>query len=199
MDFEDVVRRRRMVREFSDRPLDREDVGRIIRNAQRGPSSGFTQGFDFVVFDGTTEVERFWQAVPHLQPRQAVNAPLVIVPVANSSAYVETYRKRPEVGREVADDFPVPYWFTDTGCAVMLMLLTAVDAGLGAFWFSVAPTSKGVPAFCAALGIPEGFHPVGAIAIGHPGTAEAAGSVEARRQSAQSRRDPSQRVHRGHW
>jgi nitroreductase len=199
MEFQDVVRRRRMVRKFSDRPLDRDVVGRIVSNAQRGPSSGFTQGFDFVVFDGPTEVERFWRAVPHLQARQAANAPLVIIPVANSSAYIETYRQRPEIGREVAEDFPAPYWFTDTGCAVMLMLLTAVDAGLGAFWFSVAPTSKEVPAFCAALGIPEGFHPVGAVAVGHPDAEEGSTSAEARRRSAESRRDASLRVHLGHW
>lgn len=33
-------------------------------NAQRGPTSEFTQGFEFLVFNGHEQTERFWDATP---------------------------------------------------------------------------------------------------------------------------------------
>lgn len=44
MDFQDVVRRRHMVRQFSDEPVPQESLDRILRNAVQGPSAGFSQG-----------------------------------------------------------------------------------------------------------------------------------------------------------
>ena len=52
MDFQDVVRKRRMVRSFERRPLPPEVVERILRNAQRAPSAGFSQGWAFLVLEG---------------------------------------------------------------------------------------------------------------------------------------------------
>ena len=47
MDFQDVVRKRRMVRHFTDEPVPMETIERIIRLAQRTPSAGFSQGVAF--------------------------------------------------------------------------------------------------------------------------------------------------------
>jgi len=202
MEFQDVVQRRRMVRNLSDRPLPADVMQRILANAQRGPSSGFTQGFEFVVFDEPDAVERFWSAVDravYLRNADGVKAPFIVVPVADPSAYVEHYLQLPETGRQAADDFPAPYWFTDTGCAVLLMLLTAVDAGLGGFWFSIAPNSRGVPSFKTTLGIPDHMHPLGAIAFGYPAELEPETSLDARERARARRRDSATRIHRGRW
>ena len=48
MDFADVVRKRRMVRNFTDEPVSHEALERIIAAAQRAPSAGFSQGVVFV-------------------------------------------------------------------------------------------------------------------------------------------------------
>ena len=39
MEFQDVVRKRKMVRSFDDRPIPRELLERILANAQRAPMS----------------------------------------------------------------------------------------------------------------------------------------------------------------
>ncbi len=203
MEFQEVVRRRRMVRAFEARPLPREIVERILANAQRGPSSGFTQGFEFLVFDGPEETKLFWDATPwnatYLAAVRA--APLMVVPVAHSRAYVERYLSpdKVAVGRSGADDFPAPYWFIDSGMASMLMLLTAVDAGLGGFYFSIGPTSREIPGFSRALGIPEEYWPVGAIAIGYPLQEDRSLVEERRRRLREQRRALESRIHRGHW
>ncbi|HTD79026.1 MAG TPA: nitroreductase family protein, partial [Chloroflexota bacterium] len=63
MEFQDVVRGRRMVRSFEDRPLPRDVVERILSNAQRAPSAGFSQGWAFVVLEGTRQTQGYWDAV----------------------------------------------------------------------------------------------------------------------------------------
>jgi len=198
MDFQDVVRRRRMVRAFEDRALPREVVERILDNARRGPSSGFTQGFEFLVFDGSEKTARFWR---HLASQGqdgdagVMNAPLIIVPVANPQAYVRRYLEpdKAQGGRTTADDWPAPHWFTDTAFAAMLILLTAVDAGLGAFYFSIGPTSAQIPAFKEAFGIPEDHRPIGAIAIGYPAPDAPSPSLK------RGRRPKGEVLHFGEW
>ena len=71
MEFQDVIRRRKMVREFNDEPLPKNLVQRILANAQRGPSSGFAQGFEFLVFDGKQETSKFWKHLCTLARRKS--------------------------------------------------------------------------------------------------------------------------------
>jgi nitroreductase len=59
MEFNDVVRRRRMVHVFEDRPLDRGLIDRLLDTARRGPSAGFSQGTDFLVVDDDSALARF--------------------------------------------------------------------------------------------------------------------------------------------
>jgi nitroreductase len=200
MEFQEVVRKRRMVRSFAASPLEPEVVQRILANAQRGPSSGFSQGFDFLAFDGPEQTARFWAATAFAESAYLAEvrpAPLIVVPVANPQPYVQKYKERGL--REGPEDFPAPYWYTDTAFAAMLILLSAVDAGLGAFYFSVGLTSKQVPAFCAALGIPEGHHPIGAIAIGYPGAGDPSVTPEARKRLRSERRSHDSILHYGQW
>src|SRR5205807_6097062 len=49
MDFAEVMRRRRMVRNYTDEPVPREVVERIVDRGRRAPSGGFSQGNRFVV------------------------------------------------------------------------------------------------------------------------------------------------------
>src|SRR5438552_11877371 len=49
VEFSDVVRKRRMVRHFTDEPVPPEVVERMLDLARHAPSAGFTQGQSFVV------------------------------------------------------------------------------------------------------------------------------------------------------
>ncbi|MHB8626201.1 MAG: nitroreductase family protein [Aggregatilineales bacterium] len=201
MDFSDVMRMRRMVRDFDTRPIPQAIVQRILIHAQRGPSSGFTQGFEFLVFDGVEQTKRFWAATPWWNESSwdgARNAPLLIVPVAHEAAYVARYRSPENAARtrNTGADFPAPYWFIDTAFAAMLVLLSAVDAGLGAYYFSIGPTSREIPEFCKSFGIPDAFYPIGAIAIGYPAESDQTGVSDAIRQR---RRSSDSLFHRGRW
>ena len=55
-------------------------------------------------------------------------------------------------GQEI--DWPVPYWFVDAGAALMLLLLAAIDEGLGAG--RVGRSARGCGRRSArSFGIPE--------------------------------------------
>jgi len=137
MEFQDVVRTRRMVRSFECRDLPAEVVARILRNAQRAPSAGFSQGWAFLVFEGQEQTQQYWDAVGP-DDRDAFNwqdlfsAPLLIVCLSNKAAYLDRYAEPDKGWTDRSEShWPAPYWDIDTGMATMLILLTAVDAGLG--------------------------------------------------------------------
>lgn len=171
MEFREVVRRRRMVRRFDpDRPVDREAVVRALQTAIHAPSAGFTQGWDFVVLDTPEQRRRFWAATADREQdswmRGVSAAPVLIVCCSSPEAYLDRYAE-PDKGWTDRDlrRWPIPYWDVDTGMAALLVLLTAVDEGLGALFFGVPAPSHG--AVRRALGIPSSHRLVGVIALGH--------------------------------
>lgn len=184
-----------MVRSFEDRPLPRESVERILANGQRGPSAGFSQAQAFLVFDGKDEVARFWDVV---NPSRAGGwpelfcAPLIVVCCSEKDVMLSRYAL-PDKGwtDRSESQWPVPFWDVDAAMAAMIVLLTAVDLGLGALFFGI----RRIPDFRKAFGVPERVTPIGAIAIGWPSPDDRPSPslrIVARRPSAAV-------IHRGRW
>jgi nitroreductase len=96
-----------------------------------------------------------------------MNAPLIVVPLANRDAYLDRYAE-PDKGWTDRDEarWPVPYWHIDTGFTALLMLLTAVDEGLGGLFFGVPAESH--EDVHETFAIPHDRDIVGVVAIGHP-------------------------------
>ena len=195
-----MVRRRRMIRRYSPEPLDRAVVDRVLANALRAPSAGFSQGWAFLVLDQPADGERFWTvtaadqlSAPDAWLRGMMTAPVLVLPLSSKEAYLERYAE-PDKGWTDRDEaqWPVPYWHLDTAMASLLMLLTAVDEGLGACFFGVEPGS--VDPVRDAFGVPPAYTPIGAITLGHrtddPGVRGSAG---------RGRKPLEEVVHRGRW
>ena len=166
MDFQEVVRRRRMVRTFSGEPVPKDSLERILGNAVRGPSAGFSQGQSFLLLTEPADRERFWAIAGAAVNESAQTAPAVIVPMSCKRVYLDRYAQ-PDKGWTDRDEarWPVPFWHIDTGMAALLILQTAVDEGLGAIYFGIVP--EAVQPFRDAFGVPGDQEPIGAIAIGH--------------------------------
>lgn len=197
MEFQDVIRKRKMVRSFEDRPLSPEQVERILGNAHRAPSAGHSQGWSFIVFDGAHEAKRFWDVA---DPERYMgkgwpdlyNAPLIVVPCSEKDVYLDRYAREDKGWTDRSEShWPVPFWDIDTSMSAMNILLTAVDLGLGALFFGIFRT----PEFKKAFEVPERVTPIGAIAIGHPKPKDRPSpSIK-----AVGRRPREQRVYRGGW
>jgi nitroreductase len=192
MEFQDVVRRRRMIRNFEDRPIPEETLERILENAVHAPSAGFSQGWAFLVLEGD-EKKRFHDVTyPGHDDLGVYRAPVLIVCLSHKAAYIDRYAES-DKGWTDRDEarWPAPYWDIDTGFAALLMLLTAVDAGLGAVFFGVFP--ERIPLFKKEFGVPDPYHPIGAIAIGYPAPDTPSPSLK------RGRRPVAEVVHRGGW
>ena len=183
MEFQDVVRRRRMVRSYTAEPVDPAVVERALSNATRAPSAGFSQGWAFLLLDSPADVARYWEVTTDGEPdawlRGMMRAPVIVLPCSSKAAYLERYAE-PDKGWTDRDEarWPKPFWDMDAAMAALLVLQTVTDAGLGACFFGIpAPKEAAVR---AAFGIPPEFDPVGAITIGHPAPGGARGSATRR-------------------
>jgi len=196
MEFSEVVRRRRMIRHYSGRALAPEVIERVLASALRAPSAGFSQGWAFLALTDPADRARFWPFVPTRveQTPTMQDAPLVVVPLAHKAAYLERYAE-PDKGWEDRAEarWPAPYWYIDTGMAALLMLLTAVDEGLGACFFGIMP--ENLAPFRAEFGIPGEYDPIGGITVGYR-----AGDLPPQGPGIRERRrDAAAVVHRGRW
>jgi nitroreductase len=198
MEFQEVVRRRRMVRSFQHRPIPPVTVDRILHNALRAPSAGFSQGWAFLALEGE-QTARFWHHVAdpdwhgNANWPQLLDAPLVVLPLASKQAYLDRYHEPDKIaaGLTTEESWAAPYWDIDVGMAALLMLLTAVDAGLGALFFGIY---RNVPELLAELGVPPAYRPIGAVAIGYPARHDRPSPSLAR-----GWRPDAEVIHRGRW
>jgi nitroreductase len=196
MEFQDVVRRRRMIRTYDPtRPVPPEVVDALMENAVRAPSAGFSQGWGFLVLDRPEDVAGFRDAATPPEGAEgwfaaSFDAPVVIVPCANKDAYLDRYAE-PDKGFVDRSDswWPAPFWDIDTGFAALLVLLTAVNHGLGACFFGI-PIDR-IDAVRDRFAIPERFRPIGAITVGY--------AADPPRDLSQRRRATNDVVHRGRW
>jgi nitroreductase len=185
-----------MVRNFSNVPVAPDSIDRILETARRGPSAGFTQGQDFVVVTDLAIKKALADACGEPEYTNAgfhpfvSSAPVLIVPCTNEAAYHRRYREADKIqddGSEI--DWPVPYWFMDAGCAVMLILLGAINEGLAAGFAG----GLDLAAFRRTLRIPEEVTPVGVIPIGYPAHDVRSPSLK------RGRRPLDEVVHRETW
>ncbi len=199
MEFADVVRRRRMVHVFEQRPVEPAVLDQLLDIARRGPSAGFSQGTDFLVLDDPSALARFWEltADPQFPPSEdetAGSPPVVVLAFADPARYLARYSEPDKIAFDLdrAETWPVKFWDTDTAMACMLLLLAAVDAGLGGWLFGI---NHGVDELCRAFDVPADRNLIGAIGLGYAGIDEnPQGSAY-----SHARRPLAEMVHRNRW
>ena len=182
MEFSEVVRKRRMVRNYdASKPVSRESLERIAAAAQRAPSAGFSQGQRLVMVTDPA-VRRRIAAICH-EPDYVEagfdpwvsRAPALIVPCVSEAIYHARYQEPDKLrddGTEI--DWPIPYWYMDIGATALLVHLAAIDEGLAAGYLGLADYTD----LKTELGIPADQQPVGVITIGHPLPDRRSGSLK---------------------
>jgi nitroreductase len=174
MDFREVVRRRRMIRKYDGRPIPDEVLHDVLDAARHAPSAGFSQGFDFVVITKPQEVEWFYRTTddptdpePFLGREPDRVPACIVLPFANQRAYLARYAEPDKIqfGMDREESWSVPFWTVDTSMAILMILLAAVDAGLGAWYLGI---TNGEDEVLRELGVPEDCKLLGVIALGYP-------------------------------
>jgi coenzyme F420-0:L-glutamate ligase/coenzyme F420-1:gamma-L-glutamate ligase len=175
----DVLGERRTVRDFTDEPVDQAAVRRAIAAAITAPAPHHSQPWRFAVVeaegartrllddmlaawvadlrgDGFTE-EQIARRTRRGEPLR--RAPLVIVPCLLTEA-AHTY---PDQHRNAAER---AMFLVAMGAGVQNLLVALAVEGLGSCW--VSSTLFCGPVAAAALDLPEGWEPMGAVGVGHP-------------------------------
>jgi nitroreductase len=199
MELDEAIRRRAMVRSFSDEPVDRGVVQRLLEGALRSPTAGNAGGTAWVALVGPEETASYWSATTDTDWRDRnqdrfeglLRAPVVLLAYSSPGAYVARYGERDKASSGLGstpEAWPVPYWHGDAAFGVMTVLLGAVDAGLGA---CVLGAFRGAAPLARDLGVPERWELFCAVVLGRPdGQDHPSGSLD---------RDAPAAVTRIHW
>ena len=192
MEFDELLKQRRMVRHYAPDPVPRETLERIVRTVRRAPSGGFSQGQRLVVVTEAATRARIaellhedeWVAQGR-EPWLSV-APAHVVVCTREQDYHDRYNEADKlaVTGGVEIEWPAPFWYVDAGAAMMLLLLAALDEGLAAGVYGV--TVPEMAPFKELLAVPDDVWVVAGVTIGKarpdPNSSRASSRMSQRRR-----------------
>lgn len=151
MNFKELVQTRRSHRKFTEEEIDGEDVKKILRAALMSPTSKGQRGWQFVVVDSKTDLEKLADA-KDLGGQLIKGAAMAVV--------------------VLGDPLQNDCWVEDGSIAAISMQYQAEDLGLGSCWVQMRGRglSDGTSADTVIQGIldiPENLHCLCVIAFGH--------------------------------
>jgi nitroreductase len=188
-----------MIRRFDRRPVPTDVMDRILEAGRRAPSAGFSQGLELLVLDTPETIAEFWAITrddefPWEDEDIAVGPTVLVLPIPDKARYIARYSEDDKIafGMDAEDRWPVRFWDIDAAMSAMLMLLAAVDEGLGGWYFGI---THGERALLDRFGVPADLRPIGIIGFGYRADdEEPQGSWTKRR-----RRPFEEQIHRNGW
>lgn len=182
--IEELLRRRWSPRAFSDRPVERDQLRRLFEAARWAPSSFNEQPWSYIVTtkEQPDEYEKVLNCLTEKNQQWARLAPVLMVSVAKLN-FAKTGK-------------PNRHAFHDVGLATGAMLVEATALGL--FVHQMAGFS--LEKLREKCGVPAGFEPVAAIAIGYPAEPEVLPETFREQEVGPRKRKPaSDFVFNGTW
>ena len=149
--FAAVVKHRAMIRAYKSDPVPEEKIQRLLSYAVRAPSAGNLQPWDFIVVKNPETRAKLAKAA--FDQTSIASAPVIIATCADVQRAGSKYGARGSF-----------YSLVDTAFASLLILLGAVEQGLGACFVGSYNPEEVVKLFA----LPEHIRPVGLITIGYP-------------------------------
>jgi nitroreductase len=150
MELTEVIRVRRSIRAYHDRPIEAEKVRQLLDLISLAPSAGNLQGYE--IYQVTSPSVRAELARASHQPYIA-QAPLVLAFFANPGRSARKYGTR---GERL-------YSLQDATIACTYAMLAAADMGLSTVWVGAFADE----AVSAAVGAPADWVPVALLPVGY--------------------------------
>ena len=177
MDLMEGLLTRRSVRQYQDKPIDKETIKEIIKAAQYSPTAHNRQPWEFLVVDD----KEFLAELRHIQrwTSFAKNAACVVFVCGDIE---KSFNRNKEDEK---------WSFIDVDCAIATenLLLAAWAKGIGTCYCGAAPMQRVVDALSEKLNLPENIRPFAIVPMGYP--------LEDPKQP-DNRYDP-EKIHWGKW
>lgn len=156
MELNEVLLKRRSIRKFTEEPVSKEDILKLLHAGMSGPSACNKTPWEFFVITNPDVLEKLRKAAKFSK----ITAPLAIVVCGNLS-------------KALPLQF-ASFWIQDCSAATENILLKATDLGLGAVWCGVHPMKTAEKNVREALSLSDKLVPLNIIHIGHPAEEPAA-------------------------
>lgn len=199
VEFQEVVRGRRMTRAFARTAVPHQILEHCIDLALRAPSAGKAQGWHVLMF-ANEETMQYWDIALPEPDRQGfafpslLNAPVIMLSLADTEAYLSRYSEPDKTHTGLGaslDIWPAPYWTIDASFSTMTLLHALHDQSVSSLFFAHARE----PELRSAFGIPDSVQILGVIAAGYPKDAPQREGRSAQRP----RRSPQEIIHHLRW
>jgi len=180
-----LIRERWSPRAFSSAPVPREHLQTLLEAVRWAPSCMNEQPWRFIVADRRDDPEGHDRIGSTLMPANAawaLRAPVLMIAVAKTAF--------------TGNGAPNRHALYDTGQAVALLTLQAAALGLAVHQMGGFDQDRAR----LLLGIPDGYEPIAAAALGYPGdAAELSPELRARESAPRLRRPTAEWTYSGRW
>ncbi len=155
--FQQLVRNRRSIRKYLEKPVEREKVLICLEAARMAPSADHVQPWRFLIVDDPDVKKNFSDEVfsgIYSSSKFAGKAPVIIVMLAKLDVVAN------RIGKQIQG---IHFYFIDMGIAGEHIVLQAEELGLGTCWigwFSTKKTRK-------LLNIPRKYKIVSLMSMGY--------------------------------
>jgi nitroreductase len=92
MEFDHVVRKRKMIRKYLSKNIPDKIISKMIKNTSKAPSAGHTQVQEFIIVRDPAIKKKLRQA--SVNQKAIEDAPILIVVCSNTSRSVGRYGQR---------------------------------------------------------------------------------------------------------
>ncbi len=149
MNTMEAILRRRSVRKYTDQPVSRESLTRLLEAAMAAPSAHNRQPWEFLVI--TDQNEMSWLRT--MTEYTNYVAPAAVVVCGNRARFLP--------------DDAADFWVQDCTAALQSMLLAAEEEGLGTVWLGVYPIAETVQKVQAHFSMSADIIPLGVVYVGY--------------------------------
>lgn len=148
-----VMMRRNSVRDFLDKPVEKDLITTLLESGMQAPNANNQQPWEFIVIDDKSIINELSKTSAGSRPLNS--APLCIIPMIKPG-----------------DKSPL-FNIQDLSAATVNILLEATNQGLGGVWIGVYPDPVRYKYIEKVLNITGDIHPFCMLAIGYPKSVKA--------------------------
>lgn len=150
MEVYQAMLKRRSIRKYTDKNVEKEKILTLLKAAMAAPSGHNLQPWSFVVIDDKKVLEELSEV--HRYAKMLKKAPLCIA----------------VCGQSYSEGRYQTLWSQDCAAATENILLQATELGLGSVWLGIYPIESHMTRAKRILQLPDEITPFALISIGYP-------------------------------